>query len=87
MSNIIIPKISFIKIYSGYLKYLALQRGGVDNWIWYCESLRDFKDEAITELRNIKDLPDIDDCDFTTIAEINIERGMYNIKEEKTNDI
>lgn len=34
MSNIIIPKESFIKIYSGYLKYLALQRGGVDNWIW-----------------------------------------------------
>jgi hypothetical protein len=87
MSNIIIPKESFIKIYSGYLKYLALQRGGVDNWIWYDESLRNFQDKAIAELYNTKDLPDIDDYDFITIAEINIERGIYNIREEKANDI
>lgn len=87
MSNIIIPKINFIKIYSGYLKYRALQRGGVDNWIWYNESLRDFQDKAIAELRNVKDLPDIDECDFITIAEIDIERGIYNIREEKANDI
>lgn len=87
MSNIIIPKINFIKIYSGHLKYCALQRGGVDNWIWYNESLRDFQDKAIAELRNVKDLPDIDECDFITIAEIDIERGIYNIREEKANDI
>lgn len=87
MSNIIIPKESFIKIYSGYLKYLALQRGGVDNWIWYDESLRNFQDKAIAELYNTKNLPDIDDYDFITIAEINIERGIYNIREEKANDI
>lgn len=87
MSNIIIPKESFIKIYSGYLKYLALQRGGVDNWIWHDESLRNFQDKAIAELYNTKDLPDIDDYDFITIAEIKIERGIYNIREEKANDI
>lgn len=53
----------------------------------YDESLRNFQDKAIAELYNTKDLPDIDDYDFITIAEINIERGIYNIREEKANDI
>lgn len=86
MSNIIIPKSAFVKIYRGYLKYLALEQGGVDNWTWYYDSLKDFKDQAIEEFRDIKDLPDTDDCDFTTIAEIDIERGIYSIKEEVKND-
>ncbi len=86
MSNIIIPKSAFIEIYRGYLKYRALQQGGVDDWEWYYESLKAFKDQAIEKLRDIKDLPDTDDCDFTTIAEIDIECGIKGIKEEMQND-
>ena len=82
MSNIIIPKISFIKIYSGYLKYLALQRGGVDNWIWYGESLRDFKDENQEVFKEVYSA--VKDYRNTYTR---VERGMYNIREEKTNDI
>ena len=39
--NIILTETGFKNIYRGYLKYIALQSGGVDNWEWYGDSLRD----------------------------------------------
>lgn len=33
--NVILTETGFKNIYRGYLKYIALQSGGVDNWEWY----------------------------------------------------
>lgn len=40
--NIILTETGFKNIYRGYLKYIALQSGGVDNWEWYGDSLNAF---------------------------------------------
>lgn len=39
---VILPKTDFEDIYKGYLANEALECGGVDNWEWYCDSLREF---------------------------------------------
>ena len=55
----------------GYLKYLALQSGGVDNWEWYGESLGDFVETWAKEKG--LDLEE-DDYGFDDIVEEDLER-------------
>ena len=53
----------------GYLKYLALQSGGVDNWEWCGESCADFLDGAGAE-------------DFDELAEREIkELGLEEVED------
>ena len=33
----------------GYHKYIALESGGVDNWMWYCDSINDYIKEYNAE--------------------------------------
>ena len=47
--NIILTETEFKNIYRGYLKYLALQSGGVDNWAWYGDSLCNFLRDCYLE--------------------------------------
>ena len=34
---------------TGYRKYLALQNGGVDNWMGYCDSINEYIEEYNAE--------------------------------------
>lgn len=40
--EILISKEQLEKYIQGYLQYIALENGGVDNWSWYGASLGDF---------------------------------------------
>ena len=42
--EILISKEQLEKYINGYLQYIALENGGVDNWSWYGASLGDFLD-------------------------------------------
>lgn len=48
--NVILTEIGFKNIYRGYLKYIALQSGGVDNWEWYGDSLNAFCETGILKI-------------------------------------
>ena len=45
---------------TGYRKYLALQSGGVDNWMGYCDSINEYIEEYNAE----------NGTDFESIEEI-----------------
>ena len=81
--NIILTETEFKGIYRGYLKYLALQNGGVDNWEWYSESLNYFlKDCYLVNHPNhtAEDLTE-QDYDFDTIVEEDLDKGEFIIQE------
>lgn len=40
--DILISKEKLEQYIQGYLQYIALENGGVDNWSWYGASLGDF---------------------------------------------
>ena len=42
-----VPEMTLREMMIGYYTYLALQQGGVDNWEWAGDSIRDFIDNAI----------------------------------------
>lgn len=48
--NIILTETGFKNIYRGYLKYIALQSGGVNNWEWYSDSLNAFCGTGILKI-------------------------------------
>lgn len=81
--NIILTEIEFKNIYRGYLKYLALQSGGVDNWSWYGESLNYFlKDCYLVNHPNCtaEDLTE-QDYDFDTVVEEDLNKGEFIVQE------
>lgn len=41
---IVIPKDKLETYINGYLQLMALEQGGVDNWSWCGDSIRDFLD-------------------------------------------
>ena len=43
--EILISKEQLEKYINGYLQYIALENGGVDNWPWFGASLGDFLDD------------------------------------------
>ena len=54
MKNFLISEENLRDLLNGYLHYAALENGGVDNWDWYGESIRDFLRE--NEVKHFKDL-------------------------------
>jgi hypothetical protein len=42
--EILISKEQLVEYIQGYLRYIALENGGVDNWSWFGASLGDFLD-------------------------------------------
>ena len=46
----------------------ALERGGVDNWAWYSESIDDFKKEYVKQNPDIKNF--VLDSDYIYIEDI-----------------
>lgn len=81
--NIILTEIEFKSIYRGYLKYLALQSGGVDNWEWYGESLGNFLKECYLENYPDKTLENLfdEDYDFDTVVEEDLDKGKFTVQE------
>lgn len=81
--NIILTETEFKNIYCGYLKYLALQHGGVDNWMWYYESLHDFLRDSYFE--NYPDRTEEDfnkECyDFDDIVDEDVNKGAFTVQE------
>lgn len=83
--NIILTETEFKNIYRGYLKYLALQSGGVDNWEWYSESLSDFLRDCYLENhpdRTIDDSVSINEV-YDKYKIIDIEGKIYTIMERE----
>lgn len=81
--NIILTETEFKNIYRGYLKYIALQSGGVDNWEWYSESLNYFLEDCYLvnhPNRTAEDLAE-QDYDFDTVVEEDLDKGEFTIQE------
>ena len=82
--NIILTETEFKKIYRGYLKYLALQSGGVDNWEWYGESLGNFLRDCYFENHpnhSVKDFDEIWYYDFDVDVDEDLNKGEFIIQE------
>lgn len=81
--NIILTETEFKNIYRGYLKYLALQNGGVDNWEWYSESLGYFLEDCYLvnhPNRTAEDFSE-ENYDFDDVVNEDIDRGEFIVQE------
>ena len=47
--NYIVPENLFEELLNSYITLIALERGGVDNWGWYGESIKDYYKELGVE--------------------------------------
>ena len=45
----VIHENELVELISGYLKFIALENGGVDNWEWYSTSFCEFLDNNQVE--------------------------------------
>lgn len=81
--NIILTETEFKNIYRGYLKYLALERGGVDNWGWYGESLGDFLRECCLENHPSRTEEDFNEeyYDFDVVVDEDLDKGKFTMQE------
>lgn len=83
--NIILTETQFKEIYQGYLKYLALERGGVDNWEWYSESLNDFLKTCYFEDHPNKTIGDYYNdgwfYDFDVVVDDDLDKCKFTIQE------
>lgn len=61
---LMIPEDKYKEIYCGYLKYCALQNGGVDNWEWYGESLGDYLKECYIDNHPDGSMDEFYDMDY-----------------------
>ena len=73
----LVPKDELKDLLYDSLKLQALECGGVDNWDWYGESVRDFIDSAKVDY-NIPE--DDDDFDISDMAEVDVE-GYRTVEE------
>lgn len=82
--NVILTETGFKNIYRGYLKYIALQSGGVDNWEWYGDSLNAFLRDWYFENHSNHTIEDFNeqDYDFDTIIEEDPTLGVKYIDQE-----
>lgn len=82
--NIILTETGFKNIYRGYLKYIALQSGGVDNWEWYSGSLNAFLRDWYFENHPNRTIEDFieQDYDFDVIVEEDLDKGEFTIQED-----
>jgi hypothetical protein len=82
--NIILTETGFKNIYRGYLKYIALQSGGVDNWEWYGDSLNAFLRDwyfGNHPDRTEEDLNNEECYDFDDVVDEDIDKGAFTIQE------
>lgn len=81
--NIILTETEFKGIYCGYLKYLALQNGGVDNWEWYGESLGNFLEDCYLVNHPNRTTEDFSEryYDFDIVVEEDLDKGEFTIQE------
>ena len=80
--KIILTETEFKNIYRGYLKYLALQSGGVDNWGWYSESLKDFLHDCYLENHPDRTAEDFNKYyDFDVVVEEDLDKGEFTVQE------
>ena len=65
----IIEESELLYLLEANLKLIALERGGVDDWTWYGDSLNDFFTECALNYH----LEDTEDADFSDLAKIELE--------------
>ncbi len=70
MTYCLVPKNELVDLLYDSLKLQALECGGVDNWSWYGDSIRDFIDAAKVDY-NIPE--DDDDFDISDMASVDVE--------------
>ena len=82
--NIILTETGFKNIYRGYLKYLALQSGGVNSWEWYGDSLNAFLRDWYFENHPSRTEEDFSEqyYDFDTIVEEDLDKGEFIVQED-----
>lgn len=51
--NYIVPEKLFKELLDSYITLMALEKGGVDNWEWYGESVKDYYKEL--EVKNMEE--------------------------------
>ena len=79
-----VPREELLELLEAQYRFIALERGGVDNWSWYEESNYDFLKDYVNEnevfltLKMNKET--VEDFDFNDIAEF--ELGSYEKVEE-----
>ena len=73
----LVPKDELKDLLYDSLKLQALEYGGVDNWDWYRESVRDFIDAAKADY-NVPE--DDDDFDISDMADVDVE-GYRTVEE------
>lgn len=85
--NIILTETEFKNIYRGYLKYLALQQGGIDNWEWYGESFGDFLRDCYLENHPDRTEEDLNEeyYDFDVVVDEDLDKGAFTVSEELKN--
>lgn len=73
----LVPKDELKDLLYDSLKLQALECGGVDNWSWYGDSVRDFIDAAKVDY-NVPE--DDDDFDIDDMAAVDVE-GYRTVEE------
>lgn len=73
----LVPKDELKDLLYDSLRLQALDCGGVDNWDWYWESVRDFIDAAKADY-NVPE--DDDDFDISDMADVDVE-GYRTVEE------
>ena len=73
----LVPKDELKDLLYDSLKLQALECGGVDNWSWYGDSVRDFIDAAKADYNVPKD---DDDFDISDMADVDVE-GYRTVEE------
>lgn len=72
----LVPKDELKDLLYDSLKLQALECGGVDNWDWYGDSVRDFIDVAKADYN----VPEDDDFDISDMADVDVE-GYRTVEE------
>ena len=73
----LVPKDELKDLLYDSLKLQALECGGVDNWSWYGDSVRDFINAAKADY-NVPE--DDDDFDISDMADVDVE-GYRTVEE------
>lgn len=73
----LVPKDELKDLLYDSLKLQALECGGVDNWDWYGDSIREFIDAAKADYNVPKD---DDDFDIGDMADVDVE-GYRTVEE------
>ena len=82
--NIILTETEFKNIYRGYLKYLALQSGGVDNWEWYGDSICNFLRDCYFENHPSRTEENFSEqyYDFDVVIDEDLDKGEFIVQED-----